>query len=232
MFIQEADQKVVRDFFEQKLANPVKLVVFSQEKSSLVLPNSANTCQYCSETEQLVKEVAELSDKITVEVVNFEKEPERAKEYNVDKIPAIAVVGEKDYGIRFFGIPSGYEFTSLMESIANVSQTATELSETTREKLKNLDTDVHIQVFVTPTCPHCPGAVRMGHMMALENEHIKADMVEAQEFMELSRKYGVMGVPRVVINEDTVFEGSLPEENYLDYVLQAVGKVEEKTDIS
>ncbi len=230
MFIQENDKKIVRDFFNQKLKNPVTLLVFSKEKSNLILPNSPDECQYCSETEQLVKEVAELSDKISVEVVDYKKEPERAKEFNIDKIPAIAVVGEQDYGIRFYGIPSGYEFTSLMEGIADVSQRATELSQETKDKLKSITSDVHIQVFVTPTCPYCPGAVRMGHMMALENEHITADMVEAQEFMTLSRKYGVMGVPRVVINEDTVFEGSLPEENYLEYVLSAVNKTAEKAE--
>ena len=115
-----------------------------------------------------------------------------------------------------------------MEAIADVSQGATGLSAETKEKLKTIDTDIHIQVFVTPTCPYCPGAVRMGHMMALENDHIRADMVEAQEFMSLSRKYGVMGVPRVVINEDTVFEGAVPEENYLSYVMQAAGMVQEK----
>ena len=221
MFIQEGDRKVVQDFFNQKLTGSVKLIVFSKEKSNLILPDSSAECQYCAETEQLAREVADLSDKITVEVVNFESESEQAKKYDIDKIPAIAVVSENDYGIRFYGIPSGYEFTSLMESIADVSKGEAGLQDETKDKLKSINAPVHIQVFVTPTCPYCAGAVRMGHMMAMENKNIKADMVEAQEFMELSRKYGVMGVPRVVINEDTVFEGALPEENYLSYVLQA-----------
>ena len=97
MFIQEKDRKVVHDYFNQKLVNPVTLLVFSKEKSKLILPGGSQDCQYCSETEQLVRELAGLSDKISVETVNFEREGERAREYGIDKIPAIAV-----------GIPSGY----------------------------------------------------------------------------------------------------------------------------
>jgi alkyl hydroperoxide reductase subunit AhpF len=86
------------------LKNPVKLVMFTQDIE----------CQYCAETRQLCEEIADLSDLISVEVYDFLTDKDKADEYGIDKIPAIAVVGAKDYGVRYFGIPSGYEFMSLL----------------------------------------------------------------------------------------------------------------------
>jgi predicted DsbA family dithiol-disulfide isomerase len=58
--------------------------------------------------------------------------------------------------------------------------------------------------------------------MAVESEHVTADVIEAMEFPELSRRYGVQGVPKIVINETTEFVGALPESQYLAHVREAV----------
>jgi glutaredoxin-like protein len=139
--LSEKDAAYLREEFAKNLVHPVRLVMFTQTFA----------CQYCKETEQIVREVADLSDKITAEIYNFVTDADKAKEYGVDKIPAIAVVGERDYGIRFYGIPSGYEFTSLIEDIFDVSRGTTSLSDATRKALEQLTEPVHIQVFVTPT---------------------------------------------------------------------------------
>lgn len=123
------------------LKKPVKLVVFTQTFE----------CQYCAETRQLCEEIADLSDQITVEVYNFVTDKDKADEYDVDKIPAIAVVGSQDYGIRYFGIPSGYEFMSLLDSIKTASAGEVELMPETMVFLKGLKEPLHVQVFVTPT---------------------------------------------------------------------------------
>jgi len=86
---------------------------------------------------------------------------------------------EKDFGIRFFGIPSGYEFTSVIEDIADVSRGKVDLQDKTREVLAGLTEPVHMQVFVTPTCPYCPRAVRLAHMFAIASDLVRGDMVEA-----------------------------------------------------
>jgi glutaredoxin-like protein len=137
---------------------------------------------------------------------------EVVKHYKIDKTPAIVIMdNKKDYGIRYFGIPSGYEFASLLESIEIVSTRTTQLSAVTIEIIKKVDSPVHLQIFVTPTCPYCPPAVLMGQALAYLNDNIRADMVEATEFPDLANKYNVKGVPRVVLNEDHHFEGALPE---------------------
>src|SRR5215510_1023275 len=134
------DQAAVRKEFE-RIAGPVKLVVFSQ---SLAAP------ELCQQNEQLVREVAELSDQITVEVLNLAIDRERAEAYGVDQVPAIVVEGARDYGLRFYGIPSGYEFGNLIDSIIVASTGVPDLTDDTKASLAALAGDVDIKVFSTP----------------------------------------------------------------------------------
>ncbi len=135
------DQAAVRKEFE-RIGGPVKLVVFSQ---------SLEAAELCQQNEQLVREVAELSDQITVEVLNLAIDHERAEAYGVDQVPAIVVEGSRDYGIRFYGVPLGYEFSNLIDSIIVASSGEPALSEATKTSLATLTDDVHIKVFSTPT---------------------------------------------------------------------------------
>jgi glutaredoxin-like protein len=122
---------------------------------------------------------------------------------------------ETDYGIKFYGIPAGYEFASLIEAIKLVSTGSHGLKPDTTKFLDGLKKDVHLQVFVTPTCPYCPGAVLLAHKMAYYSPKVKGDMIEATEFPHLSQKYRVMGVPRTVINEKEFQEGAAPENTII-----------------
>ncbi len=210
------DDKTREDVREmlQELTGPVKLVVFTQEFE----------CQLCKETRQIAEEVAELNDLLTVEVKDFVADEAYARDLNVDKIPAIVLLGanDQDYGIRFFGIPSGYEFMSLLEGLKLVSNGDAALSEDTLRYLNALEGDLHLQVFVTPTCPYCPSAVILAHKLAFASAKVRADMVEANEFPHLSMRYNVMGVPRTVINEDTFIEGAAPEKMLLGKLQEAL----------
>jgi len=94
----------------------------------------------------------------------------------------------------------------------------------TRQALKDLDKDVRIQVFVTPTCPYCTSVVRLAHQFAMESPRIRGEMVEATEFPHLAQKYHVFGVPKAVINETVFVEGAVPETVFLEHVLQAAGR--------
>ena len=129
---------------------------------------------------------------------------------------------------RFFGIPAGYEFSTLVEDILDLSKGTTALSEKTRTALEEVDQDLHIQVFVTPTCPYCPAAARLAHKLAMENEHITADVIEISEFVDLAQRYHVQGVPKTVINDRVEFAGALPEPRFVQQVLQALEKGEER----
>ena len=141
-FLSDQDQDAVRKEFE-KLAGPVKLVVFSQE---------LDQAELCRQNEQLVREVAGLApEQVSVEVLNPAIDRERAAAYGIDRVPAIVVEGARDYGIRFLGIPSGYEFSNLIDSMIVASSGRTGLSAETQEALAGLTTDIDIKVFSTPT---------------------------------------------------------------------------------
>jgi len=200
-----------------EMKGPVHAMVFTAEDG----------CIACKETVAIVQEIANLSDKVSVEHLDIEKDRETAEKYGVDKTPAILIMrGTKDkfeyLGVRFFGIPAGYEFTSLLDSILTVSIGVPGISEEGQKFLKGMEKDVHIEVFVTPTCPYCPRAVILAHHMALISEKVTADMVEAQEFPEMAQKYRVMGVPRTVINGKYHQEGAAPER----MIIQLLQKVQ------
>jgi glutaredoxin-like protein len=203
----------VREAFAE-LKHPVRLITFTQTLE----------CMYCRENRQLLEEIAELSDQVTVEVHNFVTDPEPVKEYNIDKIPATAIVGEEDYGIRFYGIPAGYEFTSLIHAIRLVGGVGSQLDDQTRAQLAELTEPVNLQVFVTPTCPYCPQAVALSYEMAYASSMVRASGVESTEFPQLTVKYQVAGVPRTVINEDTYLEGAAPPDMLMDKVKEALEK--------
>jgi len=209
--IKEKDREQLQKHF-QKLKNPVELLFFTQDFE----------CQFCRETRALLSEVSTFSEKISLSVYDFQKDTSTVTQFSIDKIPATAILKEeKDYGIRFFGVPTGYEFTPLILAITTVSQGTSMLKPETRKTLSSLKEDIHIQVFTTPTCPYCPQAVQIAHQAAIESDYIRADMVESIEFPHLANKYDVFAVPKVIINETHTFEGVLPEEKFAEEIIKA-----------
>ncbi len=188
-FISDKDREAVRKAFEA-LKEPVTIAVFTQEFE----------CMYCKETRELSTEVAELSDKLSLQVFDFVKDKAEAEKFGVDKIPATILLGEEDYGLKFYGMPTGYEFSTLLEDIIMVSQRDSGLRADTREFLKGLKDDVHLEVFIGITCPYCPVDVRTAHKFALESPRVRADMVEIAEFPHLAQQHRIMAVPTTVIN--------------------------------
>jgi len=213
-----------RKKFDAELVDKVTMLHFTGKPSRLVLPESQRSQDgfFCKETRQLLEEVASLSDKIDLRIFDFKAEAEKAAARGIDMIPATVLAGARDYGIRFFGIPSGYEYTSLLEALIDVSKGTTSLSAKTKEALKTVGRDIHIQVFITPTCVYCSRAVRLAHQFALESPFIQADMIESQEFPKLADRFNVRGVPKTVIDGTHAIEGAVPEDVFLDHVLKAL----------
>jgi alkyl hydroperoxide reductase subunit AhpF len=136
------------------LDEQIRLILFTRRKSPLVLPgrSAEEDCPSCEDAEALFGEVAELSDKIELEIHDVREEPEVASQYGIDRVPALVLRGPHDAGlVRFFGLPAGYEFSTLIADVVDVSKSTIQLSQRTRDELENLEEDVHIQVFVTPT---------------------------------------------------------------------------------
>ena len=213
------------------MTHPVRLLFFTQTLG----------CDTCLQTRQILDELPPLSDKITIEEVNFVLEPDKATQYGVDRVPAIAVVGQdasgtdRDSKIRFLGTPAGYEFMSLIQAVLLVGGRASTLSEESRALITAVDTPVTLHVFTTPTCPHCPRAVSVAHEMAFANPNITAYAVEATEFPDLARRYQVTGVPKTVVvasrasGDPTEILGALPPDVF---VSQALASFAEKPPVA
>ena len=209
--LSEEDRQTIQSAFAAMLVNPVKAVVFTAESG----------CDYCPTARQLVQELGSLSARISAEPYDLNHDSSLAAQYDVDKTPAIAIAGERDYGIRFYGLPYGREFSPLLQAIIIVSQGQSGLSAESIDALASLRTPLHIEVLVTPVCPYCPSVVSLAHKMALQSEYIRADAVESPEFPQLAEKYSVEVVPAIVINEKLVRTGQVDEAEFLQLVIAA-----------
>lgn len=191
--------------------NPMK------ENISIVLFTSESNCDSCKDTLQLLTEVSELSEKVTFVSKDIEKDAEEVKKYGVTMVPSFVML-DKDgnyKGVKFNGIPAGHEINSFLTAILDMSGVNFGFDDALIERIKNIKSPVNIKVFVTLSCPHCPGAVNKAHRLAMLNENIEGEMIEAQTFMELSNKFKVQGVPKIVINEKYELVGNQPIEAFL-----------------
>ena len=213
--IEDKDREQLTELFAG-LENPVKILYFTQE----------HECEMCKMTRELLEEVAGISDKISIEIHDFVADQALAGQYKVDKIPGTVLMGDEDYGIRFYGIPAGYEFTTLIEDIVDVAKRDPHLTEDVKAELAKVDQPVHLQVLISPTCPYCPTAVRTAHRFAMASKQITADMVETSGFPHLAVKYDVQGVPHTVINDEFSIIGPHSEADFARGVLAAIGKAE------
>ncbi|MCZ7385465.1 MAG: thioredoxin family protein [Candidatus Methanoperedens sp.] len=202
-----AEKEHLKKHFEE-MAGDVELIIFTQELE----------CQFCKEARELVLELAALSPKIKPKIYDFVLNGDEDIKYNIKKIPAIAIVGSSDYGVRYYGVPAGYELSVLVAGIIEVSKGVSSLPDTIRKRLAEIKKQVHIQVFVSPTCPYCPAAARTAYQLAIESEFIRADVIEMTEFPQLVQRYGIMSTPHIVINEDTSFVGAQPPEIFLEQI--------------
>ena len=169
---------------------------------------------------QVIAELAELNDKITVEEVNLVLDRDRAAQFGIENVPALVLLREgADTRMRFLGAPAGYEFMSLVEAVTLAGTEGSGLQESSRALLREVKTPIDIKVFVTPTCVYCPRAVTTAHRMAVESPFITATCIEATEFPELSRRYQVTGVPKSVANGNEIL-GALPEEDFVSGLLK------------
>ena len=193
--------------FTEEIKQQLKEVLSAMQNHVKIRFFTDNKCPSCADAEEFIETMSSLSDHLSFEKVETE-----------ELVPAYELTSEKypDASIRFNGIPGGHEINSFLQAIVELSGLAGELPEELIERVSKIDKDVDIKVFVTLGCPHCPGAVAKANRLAMENPHIKAQMIEAQTFYELSEKYNVSSVPKIVINESFEFVGNQPIEEFIE----------------
>jgi glutaredoxin-like protein len=196
-----------------KVANPVRIVLFTQETG----------CQFCKDAVGLAQELRGLTDKLRIDIYDLEKEAAKAAECSVDKVPAFVIAGEKDYGIRYYGVPAGFEFTTLLTLVELVGNRDSGLKPDSKSKLSSLTSPADMQMFVTLTCPVCPVAAVTAARFTIESDKVTLSIIDATEFPQLAGLYNVMAVPKTVINRGHSFEGAIPEERFIEEITRGAG---------
>ena len=164
--IAEKDRSTVRDVLARELVEDVELLLFTRGRSRLFVPGR-QACLTCEETRELLDELVSLSDKLHLTTCDVDADPATAVLYNVSAVPTVIVrrhtaetdtaprpdtaPDETGANVRFLGMPGGYEFSTLLADIVDLSKGRTDLSAEAQAAVRALDTPVHIQVFVTPT---------------------------------------------------------------------------------
>jgi len=148
--ISDKDRETIRSRFDESLTGDVQIIMFTERESPIIIPGK-EPCETCTQTQELLDEVASLSDKLTLTVHEISAAKDEAKAHGIDRVPAFVFKGASRGQVRFFGIPSGYEFSALIADLIDVSNGTTDLSEETRTYLSELTEDINIKVFTTPT---------------------------------------------------------------------------------
>ncbi len=195
--------------------------IFKQlkEQVTIVVVTKKEDCESCATTLEFVEEMSSLSDKIIFEAV--EDGSERATSLQVVMVPAIVLLDKDgtDHGIKYYGLPAGHEINSFIMGIMEVSGAGQELPPAIIEQVSKIGKPIDIKVFVTLSCPHCPGAVAKAHKLAFMNKNIRAEMIEANTFSDISAKFNVSGVPKIVFNDG---QSELLGDQPLEAFLQAI----------
>jgi glutaredoxin-like protein len=205
------DMAMVESKFKN-LKDPLKLIFFSRETN----------CTHCSEARKIYEMLVSISQKLEFEYFNFNVDEEKNKKYRIFSVPAVAVTGKRDYGIRYYGYPHGLELNDFIDDLVYVSRGEVAFNDTVTDKLYRLKAQVYLKVFISSSCPYSIPVAKTVIKLAVASDNINADIIDAIEFMEISEKYDVRGIPVTVVNNRTKFYGAFDDEEYLDRVLQVV----------
>jgi len=206
----------IAEFIRKNLSDmkdKVKLVAFL---------DSTDKCHYCADLKVILDLIKNNAEKVEVEYHILSREQEKAKEYEVEYAPTIILEKGEKRNIRYVGIPGGYEFPVFIETIRNLSNSQTKLSNSTKQKLSSINKPVHIKILITLSCPYCPLAARTSNSFAIENDNIKSEIIDVGEIEEVAIKYDVQAVPKIVINESIELLGAQPENRFIQAVLSAI----------
>ena len=186
--------------------------VFSKMERKLLLKLFLDNRPVSSELERFITNLADLSDKLTVVVAE--------RNDTTNGAPCVRVFLEDgiDTGIAFHGVPSGHEFTSFVLGLYNAAGPGQKTDEQTCKEIKDIKTSVDMKILVSLSCTMCPDLVIACQHIATLNSNIRAEAYDLQYFDELKKKYNVMSVPCLVINDDKVSFGKKNISQVLDLI--------------
>ena len=210
--IREEDKKYLREEFSKGLIRDVELLYFADKNDQ---------SDYNLAMKTLLLELVELNEYLTLTVKDCSDKEEREAE-GLELCPAIKVKSVRKGFVNFYGMPAGYEFSSLVEDIIDMGSDKLVLPDDVIEEISEIDYPIDLKVFITAACPYCPRAVRTAHLFSMANENIRGSMVDANGFPDLSMKFMVSSVPHIVVNDRGSFVGALPPKEFLTKVKEGI----------
>jgi len=207
--LDDSNREKIQDFLNA-MQDKVEVIYFTQEME----------CDICKQTRQFLSEISELNDNLVLTIYDFVDDDDQAKELGIEQIPAFVLKNKEgsNTGIKFYGLPGGYEINSFLTSLVEVSGNKEEVELDIQKRIDKIEKEINIKVFVTLSCPYCPTAVVNSHKLALENKNISAEMIESSAFPHLANKYNVTGVPKIIINDKEELTGAQPIDKILDII--------------
>lgn len=192
----------------QKLSpmrEPVAISMFATEKD----PKMGEAM------EAFLKEVCSANPKLSMDTIVVERDKAKAEAFGVYAVPSFAISGKERRRVLYYGIPSGYELRTFLLDIIDVSTGKPDMPSELARKVSAIKGPLHIQVFVSSTCPYCPQAAKIAHDMAILNPEITADVIDTAQFTPLAQAFRIMSVPTTVINRKVVVTGAIPLDELL-----------------
>ena len=203
------DIETLEDKF-RGLRNDIKLIFFTRESG----------CPHCKDARTLFETVASITHKIQFDSFNFAIDAEKDREYHIIAVPALAIIGEKDYGIRYYGCPEGMALNNFLDDIVYVSRGESTLKADVALKLVRYKNPIQLKIFISPNCPYSLPVAKLALKIAIASDDIKVDIIHADEFLELAQKYNMRGLPMTVVNEEKSFYGALDAEEYVNRIIE------------
>lgn len=182
----------LKSYFE-RITEPVVL--------SATLDDSTNSAEML----ELLNEVAEQSDKISVDTNGTAK-----------NIPSFTVAKPGDVArITFAGLPMGHEMTSFILAILQTGGYPPKVEADVIERIRHLEGKFNFQTFISLTCHNCPDVVQALNLMAIINPNIQHEMIDGALFQGLVDQYQIMAVPTIILNGEVFGSGRMTVEEII-----------------
>lgn len=210
MFISDGDQRALERKLGQGMKDPVTLLVFVDDSgTSKELVDFANS-------------IAPFSDKIKVDIQQADMgKNQKMKDLRLERWPIMVLQKDGFSRIRYYGFPGGYEFPAIVDAIAELSNSSTPLSPKAKEALSKVRRKANIKVFVLTTCPFCPTVARHAYRAAIDSPMVTAEIIDSSVFLDLAARHTVMGVPKMILNENTDITGAVDELAFFEKLREA-----------
>ena len=202
------------------LRDQIKSILSMMQKEVTLVSIVDESMEKSIEFMDLILDMASLGEKLNVEIYKKSENLEMESKINADKLPVVALLDEnKNYsGVKFHGVPGGHELNSFILAIYNLAGPGQAIDESLLQEIKDFDKKTNIKVVVSLSCTLCPDVVVASQRLAMENKNIGAEMIELSLFEDIKRKYRIMSVPAIIVNDEKVHFGSKKINEILDLI--------------